>query len=86
MSEVAVVKIKFTEHEVQKLIFCIKSVHNMLNAFEIEPEQKWKISLNSILKDMEKISNDIKDAKETRINDKKESPDPKKEYINKITG
>ena len=43
-------------------------------------------SFESILKDMEKISDDIKEKKVTRTFDKKEKPDPKKEYIDKITG
>ena len=84
--EVCTATIKLTEHEISKLIWCIKSVHNVLNAFEIKPEKDWLVQLDSILKDMEKISENIKEEKVKRVNDKKEEPDPKKEYINKITG
>jgi hypothetical protein len=78
MSEVCTATIKLTEHEIDKMIWCIKSVHNVLGAFEITPDKDWMITLNGILKDMEKISNDIKEEKEKRILDKKEEPDPKK--------
>ena len=76
--EVCTATIKLTEHEISKLIWCMKSIHNILNVFEIEPDKEWIITLNGILKDMEKISNDIKEEKEKRILDKKEEPDPKK--------
>ena len=84
--EVCTATIKLTEHEISKLIWCIKSVHNVLNAFEIEPDKDWIIPLDKILKDMEKISENIKEEKGKRINDQKEKPNPKKEYIDKITG
>ena len=86
MEEICTATIKLTEHEISKVIWCIKSIYNVLNVFEINPDKDWKITLDQILKDMEKISNDIRDAKEKRTNDKKQPPNPKKEYINKITG
>ena len=86
MIDPCIATIKLTEEEIRKIIFCIKSVYNMLGVFEINPEEKWKMSLNGILKDMEKISNKIEEAKRGMISDKKEEPNPKKEYINKITG
>ena len=46
--EVCTATIKLTEHEISKLIWCIKSVHNVLNAFEIEPDKDWIIPLDSI--------------------------------------
>ena len=86
MSEVCTATIKLTEHEISKLIWCIKAIHNVLNAFEIEPDKDWIITLNAILKDMERISDDIKEKKEKRAFDKKKKPNPKKEYIDKVTG
>ena len=86
MKEICTATIKLTEHEISKLIWCIKSIHNVLNAFEIEPDQDWIITLDAILKDMERISNNIKNAKEVRTIDKKTKADTKKEYIKKITG
>jgi len=86
MSEVCTATIKLTEHEISKLIWCIKAIHNVLNAFEIEPDKDWIVPLDSILKDMEKISENIREEREKKVNDKKKEPNPKKEYINKITG
>ena len=86
MSEVCTATIKLTEHEISKLIWCIKAIHNVLNAFEIEPDKDWIITLDAILKDMERILNDIKEKKEERTIDKKKKPNPKKEYIDKVTG
>ena len=68
--EVCTATIKLTEHEISKLIWCIKSVHNVLNTFEIEPDKDWIVPLDTILKDMEKISENIKEEKTKRINDK----------------
>ena len=84
--EVCTATIKLTEHEISKLIWCIKSVHNVLNAFEIEPDKDWIVPLDSILKDMEKISENIKEEREKNVNDKNKEPNHKKEYIEKITG
>ena len=84
--EVCTATIKLTEHEIGKLIWCIKSIHNVLKAFEIKPDEEWIITLDTILEDMEKIANDIKEEKEKRVIDKKTESDPKKEYINKIAG
>ena len=67
MSEVCTATIKLTEHEIDKIIWCIKSMHNVFGAFEIDPDEQWSLLFNSILKDMEKISNDIKDKKEERV-------------------
>ena len=71
MKEICTATIKLTEHEISKLIWCIKSIHNVLNAFEIEPDQDWIITLDAILKDMERISDDIKEKKEKRLMDQK---------------
>ena len=84
MTNVCTATIKLTEDEINKLIWCLKTMHNVFAAFQINPEEKWSLSFDNILKDMEKISNDIKEKRETRIIDKKANP--KKEYINKITG
>ena len=84
--EICTATIKLTEHEIGKIIWCIKSIHNVLNVFEIKPDKDCIITLDEILKDMEKIANDITDTKEQRTNDKQETPNPKKEYIDKITG
>ena len=71
MKEICTATIKLTEHEISKLIWCIKSIHNVLNVFEINPDKEWIITLNGILKDMEKISNDIKEEKEKRLMEQK---------------
>ena len=84
--EICTATIKLTEQEIDKLIWCMKAIQNVLGAFEIMPEKQWTMKLDIILDDLEKIANDIKEAKVERTNDKQESPDPKKEYIDKITG
>ena len=84
MTNVCTATIKLTEDEINKLIWCLKTMHNVFAAFQINPEEKWSLSFDNILKDMEKISNDIKEKRETRTVDKKANP--KKEYIDKITG
>ena len=84
MDEICTATIKLTEAEIDKLIWCMKTMHNVFAAFQIDPEEKWSLSFDSILKDMEKISNDIKEKRETRTVNKKANP--KKEYIDKITG
>ena len=84
MTNVCTATIKLTEDEINKLIWCLKTMHNVFAAFQINPEEKWSLSFDNILKDMEKISNDIKEKRETQTIDKKANP--KKEYINKITG
>ena len=84
MTDICTATIKLTEAEIDKLIWCLKTMHNVFAAFQIDPEEKWSLSFDNILKDMEKISNDIKEKRETRIIDKKANP--KKEYIDKITG
>ena len=86
MSEICTATIKLTEHEIDKIIWCIKSVENVLGAFEIIPDKDFRIKLSELLKSMEKISNDIKKEAEKRAIDKKKDPNPKKEYIDKITG
>ena len=60
-------------------------MHKVFAAFQIDPEEKWSLSFDNILKDMEKISNDIKEAKTNKSHDKKQA-NPKKEYIAKING
>ena len=84
MTDICTATIKLTEAEIDKLIWCLKTIQNVFAAFQIDPEEKWSLSFDNILKDMEKISNDIKEKRETRIIDKKANP--KKEYIDKITG
>ena len=84
MTNVCTATIKLTEDEINKLIWCLKTMHNVFAAFQINPEEKWSLSFDNILKDMEKISNDIKEKRETQTIDKKANP--KKEYIEKITG
>lgn len=85
MEEICTATIKLTNIEIDKIIWCIKSVENVLSAFEINPDKDFRIKLDELLKSMEKISNDIKEEQEKR-DDKEEKPDPKKEYINKIIG
>ena len=86
MSEVCTVTMKLTDAEIDKIIWSMKSIKTVLGVFEIVPDKDWIITLDSILKDMEKIADNIKEAKdEKRLEDNKE-PNPKKEYINKITG
>ena len=85
-TEICTATIKLTEQEIDKLIWCMKAMQNVLSAFEIMPEKQWTMKLDIILEDLEKIANDIKETKIERINDKQETPDPKKEYIDKITG
>ena len=86
MSEVCTVTMKLTDAEVDKIIWSMKSIKTVLGVFEIVPDKNWIITLDSILKDMEKVSERIKKAKdERRLEDNKE-PNPKKEYINKIIG
>ena len=86
MNKVCTATIKLTEHEIDKIIWCMKTMQNVFGAFEIDPEKKWSLSFENILKDMEKISNDIKEKKEEKSINKKDNPNPKEEYINKITG
>ena len=86
MNEVCTATIKLTEAEINKLIWCMKAVQNMLSVFEIMPEHQWTMKLDTILEDLEKVANDIKEEKEKRIIDKRKQPNPKKEYIDKITG
>ena len=83
MEEICTATIKLTNIEIDKIIWCIKSIENVLSAFEINPDKDFRIKLDELLKSMEKISNDIKEEQEKR-DDKEEKPDPKKEYINKI--
>ena len=86
MSEVCTVTMKLTDAEIDKIIWSMKSIKTVLAVFEIVPDKDWIIRLDSILKDMEKIADNIKETKdERRLEDKKE-PNPKKEYIDKIIG
>ena len=85
MDEVCTATIKLTEHEIDKLIWCMKAIQNVLGVFEIMPEKQWTMKLDGILEDLEKIANEIKETKAERTNDKQKA-DPKKEYIDKITG
>ena len=86
MSEICTATIKLTDAEIDKIIWSMKSIKTVLGVFEIVPDKDWIIRLDSILKDMKKIADYIKETKdERRLEDKKE-PNPKEEYINKITG
>tara|TARA_Y100000034_G_C6568752_1_gene246410 strand:+ start:206 stop:481 length:276 start_codon:yes stop_codon:yes gene_type:complete len=85
MSEICTATIKLTEHEIDKLIWCMKTIENVFGAFQINPEEEWSLSFEGILKDMERIANDIKEAKTNKSHDKKQA-NPKKEYIAKING
>ena len=86
MSEICTATIKLTDAEIDKIIWSMKSIKTVLAVFEIVPDKDWIIRLDSILKDMVKIADYIKETKdERRLEDKKE-PNPKEEYINKITG
>ena len=86
MEEICTAKIKLTNVEIDKIIWCIKSVENVLGAFEITPDKDFRMKLTELLKNMEKISDDIKKEAERRTLDKKKEPNPKKEYIDKING
>ena len=72
MSEVCTVTMKLTDAEVDKIIWSMKSIKTVLGVFEIVPDKDWIITLDSILKDMEKVSKRIKEAKdERRLEDNK---------------
>jgi len=72
MSEVCTVTMKLTDAEVDKIIWSMKSIKTVLGVFEIVPDKNWIITLDSILKDMEKVSERIKKAKdERRLEDNK---------------
>ena len=72
MREVCTSTIKLTDAEIDKVIWSIKSIKTVLGVFEIVPDKDWIITLDSILKDMEKIANNIKEVKdERRLEDKK---------------
>ena len=60
LPEICTATIKLTEAEIDKLIWCMKTMHHVFGAFEIDSEKRWALSFDGILKDMEKISNDIK--------------------------
>ena len=66
MKEICTATIKLTNVEIDKIIWCIKSVENVLGAFEIIPDKDFRIKLSELLKSMEKISNDIKKEAEKR--------------------
>ena len=86
MSETCTVTMKLTDAEIDKIIWSMKSIKTVLGVFEIVPDKDWIITLDSILKSMEKISKSIEEAKdERRLKSNKETR-PKEEYIDKITG
>ena len=66
MSEVCTVTMKLTDAEIDKIIWSMKSIKTVLGVFEIVPYKDWIITLDSILKDMEKVSERIKEAKDER--------------------
>ena len=66
MSEVCTVTMKLTDAEVDKIIWSMKSIKTVLGVFEIVPDKDWIITLDSILKSMEKISKSIEEAKDER--------------------
>ena len=86
MSEVCTVTMKLTDAEIDKIIWSMKSIKTVLGVFEIVPDKDWIITLDSILKDMEKISKRIEEVKDEKRLESTEEPRPKEEYINKITG
>ena len=66
MSEVCTVTMKLTDAEIDKIIWSMKSIKTVLGVFEIVPDKDWIITLDSILKSMEKISKSIEEAKDER--------------------
>ena len=84
MDEVWTVKIKLTEFELGKILWCIKSISSILGFLEISPDKKWDIKLDKIQKDMEEIYNSIQEEKEAMTTNK--TVNPKKEYMKKISG
>jgi hypothetical protein len=81
MSEpIAVVTIKLTEAE-------LKLINDMIGHHIAEWQEKEKImsAKYNLQKELLKIEDWVNEEKQASINDKKK-PDPKKEYINKITG
>tara|TARA_Y100001951_G_scaffold4881_1_gene3118 strand:+ start:139 stop:399 length:261 start_codon:yes stop_codon:yes gene_type:complete len=86
MSKTCTVTMKLTDAEIDKIIWSMKSIKTVLGVFEIVPDDNWIITLDKLLENMEKISDKVKEAKdEERLKGEKKS-DPKKEYIDKITG
>ena len=72
MSKTCTVTMKLTDAEIDKIIWSMKSIKTVLGVFEIVPDKDWIITLDSILKDMEKVSERIKEAKdERRLEDNK---------------
>ena len=72
MSKTCTVTMKLTDAEIDKIIWSMKSIKTVLGVFEIIPDKDWIITLDSILKDMEKVSKRIKEAKdERRLEDNK---------------
>ena len=85
MNETCTVTMKLTDAEIDKIIWSMKSIKTVLGVFEIVPDKDWIITLDKLLENMENISEKVKEAKDEKRHEE-ESPDPKKEYINKITG
>ena len=72
-----VVTIKFTQSEVKKLIESLKVIKDV----KLPPVPDWKKPYIQLLKELEKINNDIDDAKKSR-NEKVASESFKEESIN----
>ena len=66
MNNVCTVTMKLTDAEIDKIIWSMKSIKTVLGVFEIVPDEDWIITLDSILKSMEKISKSIEEAKDER--------------------
>ena len=86
MNETCTVTMKLTDAEIDKIIWSMKSIKTVLGVFEIVPDDNWIITLDKLLKSMEQISAKVKEAKDEERTKEEKRTDPKKEYINKITG
>tara|TARA_R100001244_G_scaffold112593_2_gene83336 strand:+ start:607 stop:867 length:261 start_codon:yes stop_codon:yes gene_type:complete len=86
MSKTCTVTMKLTDAEIDKIIWSMKSIKTVLGVFEIIPDDNWIITLDELLKNMEQISEKVKEAKDEKGFKEEKSINPKKEYIDKITG
>jgi len=77
---------KLTDAEIDKIIWSMKSIKTVLGVFEIVPDDNWIITIDKLLKSMEQISAKVKEAKDEERTKEEKRNDPKKEYIDKITG
>ena len=90
MDKIGTVLIKFSESEVRLLINSL----SMTESIKVPAEVEWQKPYRTIRKDLVDILEELQERKrEKRIDVKKEwrepikfEANPKKEYINKITG